>query len=140
MTKCTPCTFFSNILEVLFEKLIFEKLLHGGRWLGLPFCLLVHKESPFCSSRHFNLILRRVPPWEEHGWGYHVVSYLGKSFSPRTHPVWKNCPKICFFIHFVHGKKRKIWKRIELCTLGWRGRFWPLDHFFSLKNLCKKYN
>jgi hypothetical protein len=78
-----PLYFFSNILEVAFEKLIFEKLLHEGRWLGLPFCLLVHKKSPFCSSRHFNLLLRKVPPWEEHGWGYHVVSYLGKSFSAR---------------------------------------------------------
>lgn len=29
-------------------------------------------------------------------------------FLPNRHPVWENCPKISFFIHFVHGRKNKL--------------------------------
>jgi len=94
------------LLKHCFGKLIFEKLLHGGRWLGLPCCLLVHKGSPFCSSRHFNLLFRKVPPWEEHGWGYHVVSYLGKSFSPGHIQFEKIAQRFVFsFILFMEEKE-----------------------------------
>jgi hypothetical protein len=140
LTKCKPYTFFSNIQEIVFQKVNLWKVAPWGKTVELPFCLVLHKESPFCFSRHFDLLLGKVTRWEEHGWSYHVVFSLGKPFFPQMHLDWKNCPIIHFFITFVHGRFFFFEKGLNLVPLVEGGHSNHSIIYFSSKTLCKKYN